>query len=218
MVFDYAIARGMRLENPAKHVERRKLKHRQPEIPSKEQFAQLIATIHGMDRRAHYAADLLELLGYSGMRLMEATSLKWRHVDFQRRTLLVTGGNDGTKNSRERTIPLFPSLETFLLELREQRMKQLKLRNLSDWGVIPIENAKTALNSACEEAELPHFTHHHCRHFFCSNAIQAGVDFRTIAGWLGHSDGGVLVAQVYGHLRDEHSRAMAAKMTFTVAA
>jgi site-specific recombinase XerD len=84
--------------------------------------------------------------------------------------------------------------------------------------VIPIENTKTALNSACEEAELPHFTHHHCRHFFCSNAIEAGVDSRTIDGWLGHSDGGVLVAQVYGHLRDQHSRAKAAKMTFTVAA
>jgi len=47
MVFDYAIARGMRLENPAEHVERRTLIHRQPEIPGKEQFARLIATISG---------------------------------------------------------------------------------------------------------------------------------------------------------------------------
>jgi hypothetical protein len=32
------------------------------------------------------------------------------------------------------------------------------------------------------------------------------------------ADSGVLVAQVYGHLRDEHSRAMAAKMTLTMTA
>jgi site-specific recombinase XerD len=52
------------------------------------------------------------------------------------------------------------------------------------------------------------------RHFFCSNAIEAGVDFKAIAGWLGHKDGGVLAAKTYGHLRNEHSTAMAQRMTF----
>ena len=70
--------------------------------------------------------------------------------------------------------------------------------------------------SACRNADLPHFTHHHLRHFFCSNAIEAGIDFKAIAGWLGHKDGGLLVAKTYGHLRDEHSAAMAKKMTFAV--
>jgi len=30
------------------------------------------------------------------------------------------------------------------------------------------------------------------------------VDFKAIAGWLGHKDGGVLAAKTYGHLRNEH--------------
>jgi len=42
------------------------------------------------------------------------------------------------------------------------------------------------------------------RHFFCSNAIEIGVDFKTIAYWLGHTDGGVLVAR---NLRAFASRA-----------
>jgi site-specific recombinase XerD len=54
------------------------------------------------------------------------------------------------------------------------------------------------------------------RHFFCSNAIEAGVDFKAIAGWLGHKDGGVLAAKTYGHLRNEHSAAMAQRMTFDI--
>ena len=54
------------------------------------------------------------------------------------------------------------------------------------------------------------------RHFFCSNAIEAGCDFKVIAGWFGHKDGGVLVARTYGHLRNEHSAAMAKRMTFDV--
>ena len=72
------------------------------------------------------------------------------------------------------------------------------------------------MTHACEQAELPHFSHHHLRHFFCSNAIEAGIDFKAIAGWLGHKDGGLLVAKTYGHLRDEHSAIMAKRMTFGV--
>ncbi len=72
--------------------------------------------------------------------------------------------------------------------------------------------------NACRSAGLPHFTHHSLRHFFCSNAIEAGIDFKVIAGWLGHKDGGILVAKTYGHLRDEHSAAMAKRMTFEVGA
>ena len=60
--------------------------------------------------------------------------------------------------------------------------------------------------------------HHTFRHFFASNAIEQGIDFKVIAEWLGHADGGVLVARTYGHLRAEHSAAMAKRMTFDAAA
>ena len=32
---------------------------------------------------------------------------------------------------------------------------------------------------------------------------------QNIAHWLGHSDGGVLVGKVHGHLADEHKKRMA---------
>jgi integrase len=40
------------------------------------------------------------------------------------------------------------------------------------------------------------------------------VDVPTVARWLGHRDGGALAMRTYGHLREEHSRAAAAKVTF----
>jgi integrase len=52
------------------------------------------------------------------------------------------------------------------------------------------------------------------RHFFASVVIESGVDIPTLSRWLGHSDGGVLAQRVYGHLRQEHSQAMAQKVTF----
>ncbi|MGE4179502.1 MAG: tyrosine-type recombinase/integrase [Limisphaerales bacterium] len=80
--------------------------------------------------------------------------------------------------------------------------------------IIPIGDAKRAIDTACRKAGLPHFHHHAFRHFFVSNAIEHGIDFKTIAAWVGHKDGGVLVAKTYGHLRNAHSTEMAKRMTF----
>ena len=81
--------------------------------------------------------------------------------------------------------------------------------------VIPIDGARTVITNSCKRSGLPHFLHHSMRHYFCSNAIDAGVDFKVIAGWLGHSDGGFLVAKTYWHLRDAHSFEMAKRMVFS---
>jgi hypothetical protein len=40
----------------------------------------------------------------------------------------------------------------------------------------------------------------------------AGVDYMTLAQWAGHSDGGVLIGKVYGHLSDDHRKRMAQRM------
>jgi integrase len=63
------------------------------------------------------------------------------------------------------------------------------------------------LAGACKRAGLSHWGHHAMRHFFCSTAIEAGIDFKVIAEYLGHKDSGILVAKTYGHLRAEHSTA-----------
>jgi hypothetical protein len=49
-------------------------------------------------------------------------------------------------------------------------------------------------------------------------AVMSGIDFMTIASWVGHQDGGVLIGKVYGHLANEHKKAMAEKMNFEPAA
>jgi hypothetical protein len=43
----------------------------------------------------------------------------------------------------------------------------------------------------------------------------AGIDYMTIAKWLGHQDGGILVGKVYGHLSDEHRKRMAQRLNGT---
>jgi hypothetical protein len=37
----------------------------------------------------------------------------------------------------------------------------------------------------------------------------AGVPHMTIAEWVGHRDGGVLIGKVYGHLSEDHKAQVA---------
>ncbi len=62
--------------------------------------------------------------------------------------------------------------------------------------------------------KLQHIGFHDCRHHFISMCVMSHVDFMTIAKWVGHKDGGVLIGKVYGHLADEHRRNMAQKVSF----
>jgi len=186
-------------------------------------------------------------LAYSGLRLGEARAVRWQDINFEFGTLLVTGGEDGTRNHEVRTVPLFPPLRKLLETMWNRRKSRLvhKLRSkgcgspsptgqssgagatpeqpvcgqvgeVSETPIFKLESAKKALGTACRKLGLPNYGHHAMRHFFCSNAIEVGCDFKVIAGWLGHKDGGVLVARTYGHLRNEHSDAMAKRMTFEV--
>lgn len=205
-ILELAKRDGLFLDNPADHLPRRRMEKRQVVIPTRVQFRLLVDTIRRLDVRALDAANLVELLAYSGMRLGEAIAMVWRDIDFENDRFVVTGGEIGTKNHEARTVPLFPSMKEFLLRLREEQSPA------PEDLVIPIGTAKKALESACRKAKLPNFTHHAMRHYFVSNAIEVQVDFKTIASWVGHKDGGILVAKTYGHLRDSHSQTMAMRM------
>ena len=202
--------KGMLLDNPAEKVRNRKASAATIEIPSKEQFRKLVSELRNEPRAVRSgAAAFAEFLAYSGLRLGEGREVRWRDVNFELNTLLVTGGETGTKNHEDRTVPLFPALRRLLESIMEQRGQITK-----DERIFGFKDIRQALSSACQRAGLLRFGHHALRHFFCSNAIEAGVDFKAIAGWLGHKDGGVLAAKTYGHLRNEHSAAMAQRMTF----
>jgi integrase len=47
------------------------------------------------------------------------------------------------------------------------------------------------------KAEMPWVGSHDLRHFSASQCVMAGIEFMTIASWLGHQDGAALVGKVY---------------------
>lgn len=197
------------LDNPVEGLKRKKEGKSGIVIPSKEQFCALVNELRSGHRATGEAADLVEFLAYSGCRIAEARSVRWRDLNEQLGSVLITGGELGTKNHEARTIPFFEPLRRLVSSIRKR--KPFDPDNTPIFG---IGNATLQIVRACERLGLPRFGHHTMRHFFCSNAIEAGCDFKVIAGWVGHKDGGVLVAMTYGHLRHEHSAVMAKRIVF----
>jgi integrase len=71
---------------------------------------------------------------------------------------------------------------------------------------------RESLNLVRDVVGLKDFGFHDCRHRFSSRCVMAGIDYMTIAKWLGNQDGGILVGKVYGHLSDEHRKRMAERL------
>ena len=142
--------------------------------------------------------------------------MKWVDVDFDGGR--VTIGADGdTKNHKGRTVDFNPKLEALLKAMHKRRAPDSQWifpspqRGEKD---IPARSFRESLNLTRTAAGLPKFGFHDCRHHFISMAVMSGVDFMTIASWVGHQDGGVLIGKVYGHLANEHKKAMADKLNF----
>ena len=212
MIFEYAINRGILLDNPAVKFNRRKQPRREVHPPTLNQFSALIGELRNSSKAiASGAADMVEFLAYSGMRLGEACEVRRCDIEWEPRRILITGGELGPKNHEQRRIPIFPNLAGVI-----KRVLASKTVLSPNARLFNIKSPRSAMGLACKRTGLPSFNVHSLRHFFATNAIESGASFKTVASWLGHSDGGVLVARTYGHLRAEFMQEAAQRMTFQV--
>lgn len=63
-----------------------------------------------------------------------------------------------------------------------------------------------------DKAEVPHMQPHDMRHLHVSLLIKRGLDVRTIADRIGHSDPAFTLRR-YGHMFDEYRQAGAVNLT-----
>jgi len=178
------------------------------------EFDSLIeAARNGCKKNGEQLADYLRFLAFSGAREQEALRIKWADVDFERERITI-GADRLTKNWESRTVEFNPQLGALLREMRVRRAPDCAWLFPSPRRGSRDEHARSfreSLKIARKAGGLEWVGFHDLRHYFCSVCVMAGIDFMTIAAWLGHKDGGILVGKVYGHLLDEH-RSKAAKL------
>jgi len=199
-------------ENPILGISRVKVLQKQLTLPESDQFRGLLREVRsGSSGWGRRAADLIEFLALSGMRAFsEAFWVTWADVDWAHNEFIVRGDpSTGTKNGELRRVPILPDMATLL-----GRLKETAGSPAPSSRVLEVKECQGALDRACKVLGLRRITHHDLRHLFATRCIEAGVDIPTVARWMGHKDGGALALRTYGHLRNEHSQAMAKKVRF----
>lgn len=210
-IFGLAIDRGMITRNPAAAVSKIQVPQKKLELPSAEQFRQIVEHVRGAGTaNSQGCADLIEFLAYSGCRLSEAMGVRWQDVDRTNGRIYIAPG----KNSQCRHIPIIGAMDELLDRISsDPRWVRSEKRKNGDF-VMSVQRCEESLTSACTAVGAKRITHHDLRHLYATRCIEAGVDIPTVSRWLGHVDGGALAMRVYGHLRDSHSQEMAAKVNF----
>jgi len=167
-------------------------------LPTQAEFAALLAELDANHRGN--AGLSIRFLALTGLRIKEARALKWSDIHADK--ILVPPHI--TKNGRPRAVPMVAGLADTLARLRAVPPDRAT--------ILPHASMKKALELAAARSGLPRMNHHDMRRLYATRCIESGVDIPTAARWLGHQDGGALLAKTYFHLIDQHSATMAARV------
>jgi integrase len=211
----YAVSWGWIERNPAEHAHPPKLARRRAKPPGPEQVARLLNVAWQTDIEL---AMFLWLATTTGARRGELCALRWSVVDLVQALLLIDSNYvvrsgerrlKATKTDSDRRLAIDPLTVQMLTDFRRHREEQL--------APAGVRLAKDAFVFTPDPAGLrpwhpDHFTHAYrklantlaiteplknLRHFNATQLLAAGVDLRTTAGRLGHTDGGATTLRVY---------------------
>ncbi|HEV2694327.1 MAG TPA: site-specific integrase [Verrucomicrobiae bacterium] len=156
-------------------------------------------------------ADVLRFLRCSGARITSALATHWSDIDFERRQVHLRE----TKYDKQNIVVDFNAeLEAHLRDMHARRQPDSDFLFPGTRTDGSVGSVRKSLELVRAEAGFPTFGFHDCRHTFISCAVMSGVDILTVAQWVGHADGGVLIGKAYGHLSSEHRQRAAQKVIF----
>ena len=199
-----------REENPAFKIKRLGVRPKELKLPEPAQFDQILEIIENAGSRfSPHCANLVRFLAFSGCRISEARAVRWSDVDLEKGEIRVQGAKRSKTSGAAlfRFVPIIPPMRELLEKLKSAQPRP-------DDPVCLVGECEKSLTRACTKANVHRITHHDLRHLFATRCIESGLDIPTVSRWLGHADGGALAMRTYGHLRREHSAAMAQKVTF----
>jgi hypothetical protein len=176
-----------------------------PKALSVKDVSLLVDTIESsQDARAERDAALVNLLYSSGLRISEALSLEWTHLDEQRQVLRVVGKGDKErlvpysersaralekykKNSWQKWSSVKSKIPAIFISARSSRMTRMGAwKTLSFWS---------------QMAGLEHIHPHVLRHSFATHLLAGGADVRIVQCLLGHSS--INTTERYLKIEDE---------------
>ena len=168
-----------------------------------------------------YWHDFFYVEVMTGLRRGEICGIKWSDIDFNEGTLCIKrsvstkeGGGvsigETKTDAGARTIIMPPSVATLLWKKRSDAINEWVFphyTNPSD--PLHPSSAYKKLKTLLKRLELPLLRFHDLRHTFATQATDGGVDPKTLAGILGHTDASFTL-DTYTHVTSDMQRGASA--------
>jgi integrase len=140
-----AIDRGIIGTNPAAKLTRAQVRQKRLELPSPEQFKQIVQTarVSGASS-AKGNGDLIEFLAYSGCRIEEAGRVRWKDVDEVNGRIWIEPGKSGYG----RHVPINPVMSDLLKRIRDGKRWVLATPKRAGFVLINI-SCRGSIEAAC---------------------------------------------------------------------
>jgi integrase len=136
-------------------------------------------------RHAHRDSTLILLIYRHGLRVAEASALRWEQIDWSGGNLHVKRLKQGTPSTQ----PLYGDEIRALRKLQRDYPASPYIFQSSRHGPLAKDTIGGIIERAGQLALLPFPVHAHMLRHACGYALAAkGVDTRTIQGYLGHNN------------------------------
>ena len=205
--FNYLARENLVNQNPALAITTPKTAQKLPKTLDTDQVAQLLNV---KSSKWHTVRDvaILELFYSSGLRLSELTNSDLIDIDWDEKTIRVTG-----KGNKERILPVgshaIDALKKWLgirehLPRKNQSIHDEKALFLSERGKrISPRNVQSRVRHLTRSQNVNGNVHPHMlRHSFASHMLESSGDLRAVQELLGHAD--IATTQIYTHLDFQH--------------
>jgi integrase/recombinase XerC len=144
---------------------------------------------------------MLELMYSSGLRLSELVGLNYGDVDFDDRTVRVTG-----KGAKTRVLPVGTKAISALhawQQVRPQHDSHSAIFTGRSGKRLGVRAVQQRVKDMARRQGIPGDVHPHTlRHSFASHLLESSGDLRAVQELLGHAD--ISTTQVYTHLDFQH--------------
>lgn len=187
-------------DNPMRNVSKPKEPRGRVRILSDTERAALLAACK--ESKCEPLHDIVVMLLSTAARRNEIGHLQWKHVDLERRVIVL----DETKNGDRRVIPIRGEAERILIA-------RSKIRRIDNPHVFPAPfrrgvepkpvDIQSAWDWAVERAGIEDFRMHDLRHSAASYLAMNGASLAELAEVLGHKT--LQMVRRYTHLSETHT-------------
>ncbi len=214
---DMAVKERLLAKNPTNGTTIPKCNYPEKQILGDNQLETFLEAIKGQE----YWGDFFYVEVMTGLRRGEICGLKWQDIDFEESKLHVKrsvsvkrGGSLNIGETKTETgvrcIQLPPSVAELLKKRRQTAITEWVFPNfMHPEQPINPNSAYRKLKVILKNAELPLIRFHDLRHTFATHATQGGVDPKTLAGILGHTNASFTL-DTYTHVTSDMQKSASA--------